>query len=152
MRKIDNFALQAFNETVFFDQISTMFKTGFDWGTLCHLINDDYLDILKCDPTVPKQFSDNPVEWMFDRYDLAFVKTGKIPARFFELKKRIAEDKYKQFVLLCTDLASTLLKEKYQNIPKSLEGKTVVFEFSRGGAKGATFPLSEPYGYQYSLS
>jgi len=44
------------------------------------------------------------------------------------------------------------LKEKYENIPKSLEGKTVVFEFARGGAQGSQFPLKEPYGYEYSLS
>jgi len=44
------------------------------------------------------------------------------------------------------------LKEKYENIPRILEGKTIVFEFARGGAKGSEFPLKAPYGYQYSLS
>lgn len=44
------------------------------------------------------------------------------------------------------------MKEKYENIPRSLEGKTIVFEFARGGAKGSEFPLKAPYGYQYSLS
>lgn len=38
-------------------------------------------------------------------------------------------------------MSRKLLHEKYANIPKSLEGKTVVFEFARGGPKGASFPL-----------
>ena len=43
-----------------------------------------------------------------------------------------------------------MIKNNY--ILQSLEGKTIIFEFSRGGAKGSTFPLKEPYGYQYTLS
>ncbi|MDI7267472.1 MAG: hypothetical protein QME96_05715, partial [Myxococcota bacterium] len=35
--------------------------------------------------------------------------------------------------------------------PETLEGRTVVIEFARGGPRGATMPLSPPLGYAYSL-
>lgn len=56
MRNIDIAAVKVFGKTIFFDEKSTMFFSGFDWGTLTHMINDDYFDIKKCDPTIPEKF------------------------------------------------------------------------------------------------
>ncbi|MCQ2817590.1 MAG: hypothetical protein MJ252_10030 [archaeon] len=152
MRKIDDAAEKVFGEYVFYDKESFRLKTGYDWGSLIYLINDDYFDVKRCDPHIPKRFSDDPVEWLLNRYDVAGVKTGHIGARFFELKKKQTPEKWAEFKKEILPLCSTLLKEKYENIPKSLEGKTIVFEFARGGAKGDTFPLKEPFGYEYALS
>ena len=80
------------------------------------------------------------------------MKTGHLTARSFELEKNVGTEEFAKFKKECFTLCNTLLHEKYANIPKSLEGKTIVFEFARGGAKGATMPLSEPYGYEYSMS
>jgi len=44
------------------------------------------------------------------------------------------------------------VRDKNAGIPDSLEGKTVVIEFARGGPDGATAPLPAPLGYQYSLA
>ena len=103
MRKIDAAAEKVLGETVFFDPKSTMFFNSYDWGTLVYMINDDYFDIKRCDPKIPERFCQDPVEWLFNRYE-------------------------------------------------SLEGKTIVFEFARGGPEGASFPLKPPFGYEYSLA
>ena len=68
------------------------------------------------------------------------------------MKLKHGKAKYKEFKKECHDLCATILKEKYENIPKSLEGKTIVFEFARGGPEGASFPLKPPFGYEYSLA
>lgn len=151
MRKLDAFAEQTLGETIFFDPKTTMFYSGFDWGTLMYMINDDYFDIKKCDSKVPEKFEKDPAQWLFDRYDEAALKTGKLEARFANLLKKHGAEKFDEFKKASHDLCATILREKYANIPASLEGKTVVFEFARGGAKGSEFPLKEPYGYQYSL-
>ena len=152
MRKIDEAANKTLGFPIFFDNESTMFFSSYDWGTLVYMINDDYFDIKRCDPHIPSEYEKDPVEWLFNRYDVASVKTGKLPARFFNLREKVGEEKYNLLKKECLPLCQTLLKEKYENIPKSLEGKTIVFEFSRGGSKGSTFPLKPPFGYQYSLS
>ena len=35
---------------------------------------------------------------------------------------------------------------------QTLEGKTLVIEFARGGPQGSEMPLPSPYGYKYSVS
>ena len=80
------------------------------------------------------------------------MKTGQLPARFFNLKEKYGKEKFDEFKKECYPLCNTLLHDKYANIPTSLEGKTIVFEFARGGTKGTstTEPLSPPFGYEFS--
>lgn len=151
MYKIDVFALQELGEPIFFNP-QTKILDGWEYGVLTYMINDDYFDIKKCNKKIPSKYLNDPVEWLFNRYDVAAVKTGHMTARFFELRKKHGEDKFNNFKKACHSLCATILKEKYDNIPTSLEGKTIVFEFARGGPKGSNFPLNPPYGYEYSLS
>ena len=152
MRKIDVIANKIFGYPIFYSNETNLLFSSFDWGTLAYLINEDYFDIKKGNNHIPSKFKEDPVQWLFNRYDVCGVKTGQFPARFFNLRKKVGEEKFNEFKKECFDLCNTILKEKYENIPKSLEGKTVIFEFSRGGKKDSTFPLKPPYGYQYSLS
>ena len=152
LEKIDVFCYEVFGKTLFKDPKTRLFLYGYDWATLTHMINDDYLDIKKLQKQIPKEYEDDPVKWLFKRYDDASEKTGHIPRRFEELEKNSDKAKFEEFKKKCYNLCKTLLHDKYDNIPDSLEGKTVVFEFSRGGPKGASFPLKEPQGYQYTLS
>ena len=75
MRKIDAAAEKVLGETVFFDPKSTMFFNSYDWGTLVYMINDDYFDIKRCDPKIPERFCQDPVEWLFNRYESLEGKT-----------------------------------------------------------------------------
>ena len=152
MKKIDRACIKTLNTTVFFDCKTQNFFSGYDWGTLVFLINDDYNDILECNPKIPSKYEKDPVNWLFNRLDVASVKTGHLTARLFELEKNVGKEKFEEFKKECFELCNTLLHDKYANIPTSLEGKTIVFEFARGGGKGMQFPLKEPYGYQYSMS
>ena len=154
MKKIDEAAVKVFGHTIFFNTTDFNLFNDYDWATLIYLINDDYFDILECNPKIPSRFEKDPVEWLFNRYDVASVKTGQLPARFFNLKEKYGKEKFDEFKKECYPLCNTLLHDKYANIPTSLEGKTIVFEFARGGTKGTstTEPLSPPFGYEFSLS
>ena len=48
--------------------------------------------------------------------------------------------------------SGALFADKQAGRPDSLEGKTVVVEFARGGADGSPMPLKPPFGYGHSLS
>ena len=152
LEKIDVYCRETLGTTVFKDPNTRLFLNGYEWGVLTYLINEDYLDVKKLDKKIPEEYEQDPVKWLFKRYDDASEKTGKVPRRFEELEKKSDKEKFAEFKKKCFDLCKTLLHDKYDNIPLSLEGKTIIFEFSRGGAKGSTFPLKEPYGYQYTLS
>ena len=154
MKKIDAAAVKVLGHTIFFNTTDFNLFSDYDWGTLIYLINDDYFDILECNPKIPSRFEKDPVEWLFNRYDVASVKTGHLPARFYDLRQKVGEEKFAEFKKECYPLCNTLLHDKYANIPTSLEGKTIVFEFARGGTKGTstTEPLKPPFGYEYSLS
>ena len=152
LEKIDVFCKETLDTTIFKDPNTRLFLNGYEWGVLTYLINEDYLDIKKLDNKIPEEYEKDPVKWLFDRYDAASEKTGKVPRRFEELEKKSDKAKFAEFKKKCYELCKTLLHDKYDNIPKSLEGKTIIFEFSRGGEKGSTFPLAAPYGYQYTLS
>jgi hypothetical protein len=152
LEKIDVFCKETLDTTIFKDPNTRLFLNGYEWGVLTYLINEDYLDIKKLDKKIPEEYEKDPVKWLFDRYDAASEKTGKVPRRFEELEKKSDKAKFAEFKKKCFDLCKTLLHDKYDNIPESLEGKTIIFEFSRGGEKGSSFPLPAPYGYQYTLS
>ena len=154
MKKIDAAAVKVLGHTIFFNTTDFNLFSDYDWGTLIYMINDDYFDILECNPKIPSKFEKDPVEWLFNRYDVASVKTGHLPARFYDLRQKVGEEKFAEFKKECFDLCNTLLHDKYANIPTSLEGKTIIFEFARGGTKGCdpSKPLTPPFGYEYSLS
>jgi hypothetical protein len=47
---------------------------------------------------------------------------------------------------------AALLRERNAAVPDSLDGRTVVIEFARGGPDGSSLPLPAPYGYAHSLA
>ena len=138
MKKIDEAAIKVFGHTIFFNTTDFNLFNDYDWATLIYLINDDYFDILECNPKIPSKYEKDPVDWLFNRYDVASVKTGQLPARFFNLKEKYGEEKFNEFKKECYPLCNTLLHDKY--------------EFARGGTKGETAPLKPPFGYEFSLS
>ena len=97
MKKIDNACLKTLNQTIFFDSKTENFFCGYDWGTLVYLINDDYLDIIECNPKIPSKYEKDPVTWLFNRFDVASVKTGHLTARFFELEKKVGTEEFAKF-------------------------------------------------------
>ncbi len=143
MRRIDDEAEALGHPRIFFEAPDRSFRSGYDWGTLIHLINEDYADLVARKAISPE----SAAAYYFDRIDDASSKVG-LPSRLRELdaglRTRIQER--------LEDEARAMLKEKLDNYPETLDGRTVVIEFARGGPDGATMPLEPPHGYRYSLA
>jgi hypothetical protein len=141
MRRIDDELHALGRSRLFFHASDRPFQDPRDWGTLIWLLNEDYDDLLcrrPCrGPAAP---------WLFGRIDAAAAQVG-LPARLGQLDAptcaalggRLEQE------------AAGLMREKVAGYPDTLEGKTLVVEFARGGPQGATFPLPTYYGYGYSL-
>ena len=141
MRRIDN-ELQAMGEPRIFYPGEDPFYDGRDWGTLCHLLNEDYHDLMNRSIVKP----DSAARLLFDRIDRAGLAAG-IPIRLGVLRAEILD----QLAAKLEKEAAAMLEAKHAGYPESFENKTVIIECARGGPDGATLPLTGTFGYQYSL-
>lgn len=143
MRRISQEMVAAGLEPAFFSSDDQPFKEPRDWGTLMELINEDYRDL----HAKPALSPSSAATWLFGRFDAARARVGAPPAigRLPEAAARKLADKLE-------GEARELLDEKLAGIPESLEGKTIVIEFARGGPQGASMPLTPPFGYAYSFA
>ena len=142
MRSISHELVALGQDGVFFDADDQPMKQPLDWGSLIHLVNDDFADLM----ARRKISAADPAEWALGRFDAARRKVGAPPA-FSSMKADVKARLKEKIGKECADL----LKGKNDGIPDSLDGKTVVIEFARGGKDGSKFPLPAPYGYQYAL-
>jgi hypothetical protein len=142
MRRIAQELRAEGEDPVFFDDEAAPFAEPRDWGTLIHLLNDDYA-LLGTLPTVPE----SAARWLFDRLDDARAAVGAIPALGLldaPVRDRLASVLEPEAAALWVGLAETVSSWSV--------GNTVVIEFARGGPDGAAMPLAAPHGYGYSLS
>ncbi len=142
MRQIDEALELLRKDRIFFEASDKSFCDPRDWGTLIHLINEDYADLVaKREIRV-----ESAAAWLMDRLDAARNEIGGEPA-LGELS-----DHTRANVLAAIEKESRqLLDDKLANIPETLDGKTLIIEFARGGTEGASMPLPVPYGYAYSV-
>lgn len=143
MRRIDD-ELEAMGKPrIFFQTAQKPFIDTKDWGTLIHLINEDHEDMLAKKVAAPASAG----EHVMARIDAAAQQTG-LPARLADLdeatRKAIAEKIEQE--------AREQLADKHAAYPDTLDGKTLVIEFARGGPDGSDMPLPKEYGYRYSLT
>ena len=141
MRRIDT-ELQAMGEERVFYPGEEPFKDGRDWGTLCNLLNEDYHDLINRNVIS----TDSAARLLFDRIDRAAEAAGLRPRMGLlkaELRRRLAEKLEAE--------ARAMLDEKHKGYPDSFENKTIIIECARGGPDGASMPLTDTFGYQYSL-
>ncbi|HEX7880821.1 MAG TPA: hypothetical protein VF720_15520 [Candidatus Eisenbacteria bacterium] len=143
MRRISEELARAGRDPIFFPSGMEPFKDSLDWGTLIELINEDYED-LHAKPAIKPA---SAAAWLFDRMDEARKKVGADPAL-----GKLPADVRKSLETTLEAEARQLLDDKLAGIPASLEGKTIIIEFARGGPDGSSMPLESPYGYQYSFS
>ncbi len=144
MRRIAEEVAAAGEGPVFFASSEEPFVEAWDWATLMHLLNFDFAD-LTTRPGVPPRGS--AAGWLFDRLDRARLAAGLSPAI-----DRLGAMTRKRLTNALEDEARDLIEAKNSAIPASLEGKTVVIEFARGGPEGSPLPLPAPYGYAFSLA
>lgn len=143
MRRIDDELAARGKPRIYFAAPDRSFQDGRDWGTLIQLLNEDHADLLAKRVVNPASAAD----LLLSRIDKASTKVGasaRIEKLDAETRKAIAGALEKE--------ARAMLDEKHAGYPDTLEGKTLVVEFARGGAHGSEMPLCEPFGYAYSLS
>ena len=141
MRRIDN-ELEAMGQARIFYPGEAPFVDGRDWGTLCALLNEDYHDLMNRVRVCPG----SAAQYLFDRIDRAGLIAGITP-RLGSLKEEVRAKLAEKLEAE----ARAMLDEKQAAYPESFEGKTVVIECARGGPDGASMPLTDTFGYQYSL-
>ena len=142
MRRTDDELAKLGKERIFFKSGDKPFINPKDWGTLIHLLNEDYHDLMK--KNVVK--ADSAADLLMRRIDKAGEK-AKLAPRLNGLDKdtwaKVAKELEKE--------ARAMLDEKHAAYPASFEGKTIVVEAARGGPDGSSMPLKAPFGYEYSL-
>ncbi len=143
MRRYDEALLDAGAPPVFFRALDDGFRDPRDWGTLVELLNEDYDDLHKR-PAAP---TGGAFEWLHARLDRARIAVGA-PS----LGTLLGPRERKHVAAALEGEAAMLVRDKWAGIPATLEGRTVVIEFARGGPDGSAMPLKAPLGYAYSLA
>jgi hypothetical protein len=143
MRRVDDELAKLGKPRVYFHSPDRPYQDPKDWGTLIELLNEDYEDLIAKKKHAPA----SAAQHLFDRFDRSSKAVGA-KARMVELdsatRDTVAQALEKE--------ARDLLNSKIAAYPESLEGKTLVVEFARGGKQGSSMPLPEPFGYRYSIS
>lgn len=142
-RRIDDELVKLGESRIYFKAPDRSFVDPYSWGTLIQLLNEDYDDL------VHKRFQ-NPTsaaELLFDRLNRAAERADSKSHL-----KHLSDATRGKVALALEAEARDLLQKKQSNYPSTLEGKTVVIEFARGGMDGSEMPLKPPFGYRHSLS
>jgi hypothetical protein len=141
MRRIGQ-ELESMGEwPIFFRNDATPFSDPRDWGTLVHLVNEDYR-LLGTSPHQPE----SAAGWLFDRIDRARLAVGAAP----ELSRLDPSVRGRLERALEAEVGAAW-EELVEVVSPWRDGDTVVIEFARGGPEGAAMPLDPPLGYSYSL-
>ena len=143
MRRIDDELARIGRKREYFQAGDRPFQDPTDWGTLIELLNEDFDDLVARRTVKPA----SAARWLFGRLDAAAQRAGA--------RAKMTSVPEPDLATLADALekeAAGVLAEKEAGYPDTLDGRTVVIEFARGGADGSTMPLKEPFGYQYSLA
>jgi hypothetical protein len=141
MRRIGQELKLMGEHPIFFPDDATTFTEPRDWGTLVHLVNEDY-QLLGTTPDRP-EFA---ARWLFDRIDRARRAVGATP----ELGRLDTSVRDRLERALDAE-AGNAWEGVAAAVSSWRRGDTVVIEFARGGPDGAGMPLDPPHGYAYSL-
>jgi hypothetical protein len=142
MRRFDEALAAADAAPLFFRALDDGFADPRDWGTLIELLNEDFAD-LGARPAAPEG---DAFGWLLARFDRARSAVGAAPP------SACLRPRERGLVAAALDgEAAQLVREKWAGIPPTLEDRTVVIEFARGGPHGSSMPLAAPLGYAYSL-
>ena len=143
MRRIDQELSRLGVEPLYFISQEQPLRDPLEWGTLIALLNEDYADLMAGRRPEPE----SAARYLFKRLDAARERVGGAPKL-----APLSEDVLAAVADRVEAEAAEQLADKNAEHPDTLEGKTIVLEFARGGAQGASMPLSGSMGYQYSLS
>ncbi|MDO8582355.1 MAG: hypothetical protein Q7S16_05805 [bacterium] len=142
MRSVDEALVKGGKPRIFFQSSEKPFNDPRDWGTLIHLVNEDWWSL-----RTHRTFDvNNSAKILLRRLDAARLRVGAPPALSAldpSLRLDVELGIYEQ--------ASRKLNQRNTRAEEGLDGKTLIIEFARGGPRGATFPLPAPLGYAHAL-
>lgn len=141
MRRIDEELVRLHEPPAFFAALDRPFIDPRDWGTLIHLLNEDYS---RLGTRLERQESAGA--WLLERIDRARARVGMRSAT-----GKLANGTLGDLVEFLDGEAESLFVDLAAALLSPVEGSTVVIEFARGGPDGAAMPLESPHGYGYSL-
>jgi hypothetical protein len=143
MRRVSQELRRRGLDGAFFDSDELPMKQPLDWGMLIELLNEDFDDLQARRRPAPA----SAAEWLFARFDAGRAKAGAPPV-FAALPPAPRAE----ITRVLEEESRALLADKNAGVPESLEQRTVVIEFARGGPDGAALPLPAPLGYRDSLA
>lgn len=143
MRRVSHELHALGYDGVFFDSMDLPMKQPLDWGTLIELLNEDFADLM----AHRRPAADSAAAWLLDRFDRARAKVGAESA-FAKLPKDVRAPLERAIEAE----SRAVLEERQAAAAETLDGRTIVIEFARGGPDGSVPPLAPPMGYAYSLS
>ena len=140
MRRLSQEAIGLGLDPPYFADDDGTFLESRDWGTLIHLVNEDYGSL-----TDPPEGVGSAGRWLTDRLAAARSQVGADPyfASLDERDRLALEATIEQE-------ARVLFEEISER--RSEPDQTVVIEFARGMPVGSEYPPPPPLGYRYSLS
>lgn len=142
MRRISEELRRLDEHPTFFESDATPFINPLDWGTLIHLVNDDYATLrLGVDPEPP-----SAAQWLLQRIDRARACVGLPPTL-----EHIGPTGQAALASLIETDAAVVWSDRHDVIVQGHEDATVVIEFARGGPEATSPPIDPPRGYAYSL-
>ena len=143
MRETDDALEELGQPGVFFGGPRSRFLHGEDWGTLLKLVNGDYA--IMRDASLPVH--EAKAHLLFERIDAARKALGAPPA--FETMESELRCKLAGLMQKKTEW---VYHELFSHRPDTMDGKTLVIEFARGGPQGHDMPLRAPHGYGWNLA
>jgi hypothetical protein len=140
MRRISDVMGELGHRPAFFELGADHFRDPADFGTLIHLLNDDFVSLHETRPHAVR----SPGEWIMGRFETARARMA-MPDPFAQL------DEGTQIALATAihkEAGSVAAEWSARRRPP---GSTVVIELSRGGPEGSALPLDPPHGYAHAL-
>ena len=142
MRLIDNALEDMGEKRLFYVSDDLPYFDDRDWGTLTHLLNEDY-DNMKAKRRLN---TESYAMELFSRIDRAGAKVGFEP-RIALLSDEIIE----KLADLLEEDARAIVDGLESQYTDEFDDRTVIIECARGGPDGSEMPLTGGYGYQFTL-
>lgn len=152
MRVIDAMLVKMGLKPAFFSGSDMPFYEGVFWGVLNQLLNEDYKNIMKLSRWSVYSL-ENAGRTMLTRYDMARNKMDQ--THLFAPANGKLGLNLEQYGVLCQLINKEALKvltDKNTQVPESMDGVTLVFEFARGGSENEIMPLDKPLEWGYAKS
>ena len=143
MRQVDKKLASMGLDTLYYPDDESPTYDGRVWGVLSFLLSEDYQDMMNHAIVEPA----SAAEYLFDRFDRGCMAVGMKP-----LIGMLEANVRKALTDELEDEARKLLNEKQAQYCEDMTDKTIIIEFSRGGNDGASMPLRDTFGYQYTYS